>query len=231
MFIFFRYKNIGGGLSYTRSMSMNTTLYAVRHGETEWNAIEKQQGHLDSPLTDNGIKQAQCLADGLAKKNIDILFSSDLGRALQTAEIIARRLSLDIHTDSRLRERHLGILQGLTRKEFEKRYPQDTQQFNSNNPDYILPGGESSLQVFDRCIECAEEAARNNAGKNILIVGHGGVLKSFFHKATNTPLTEQRRYSLFNASINAFSISDGEWRLDTWGEIAHLQDMKALDDN
>jgi 2,3-bisphosphoglycerate-dependent phosphoglycerate mutase len=210
---------------------MNTILYAVRHGETEWNSVEKQQGHLNSPLTENGIRQAQLLADGLAKKNIDILFSSDLGRALQTAEIIAKRLSLDIYTDSRLRERHLGIMQSLTRKEFEERYPAEALKFNSNDPDYVLPGGESSRQLFNRCIECAEEIAGNNAGKNVLMVGHGGVLKSFFHKATNTPLAEPRLYSLFNASINSFSISNGQWRLDTWGEIAHLQDMKALDDN
>jgi 2,3-bisphosphoglycerate-dependent phosphoglycerate mutase len=209
---------------------MNAVLYAVRHGETEWNSVEKQQGHLDSPLTENGIRQAQFLADGLAKKNIDILFSSDLGRAMQTAEIIGERLSLRIHTDMRLRERHFGIMQSLTRKEFEERFPAEARKLHSNDPDYVLPGGESARQLFNRCIECAEELAGNHAGKNILIVGHGGVLKSFFHKATNLSLAEPRRYSLFNASINSFSISNGQWRLDTWGEIAHLQNMRTLDD-
>lgn len=71
----------------------------------------------------------------------------------------------------------------------------------------------------------------HNIGKNILIVAHGGVLSSFFYRATNTPLTESRHFSLFNASINSFSISDGKWRLDTWGEIAHLKDITTLDDN
>jgi len=210
---------------------MHTVLYAVRHGETEWNLVEKQQGHLDSPLSATGIKQAQFLADGLAKKSIDVLFSSDLGRALQTAEIIARRLSLEVHKNARLRERHLGILQALTRKEFVERYPIEAVLYDSNNPDYVLPQGESTRQLFNRCIQCAEDIARENAGKNVLIVAHGGVLRSFFHKATNTPLMEPRRFSLFNAAINSFSISDGQWRLDTWGEIAHLQDIQALDDN
>jgi probable phosphoglycerate mutase len=209
---------------------MNTVLYAVRHGETEWNLIERQQGHLDSPLTGKGIQQAQLLANGLAKKNIDILYSSDLGRTLQTAEVIAKRLLLDIHTDSRLRERHLGILQGLTKNEFERRYPEEATRFDSDDPDYVLPGGESLRQCFIRCIECAEEIARDNGGKNILIVGHGGVLRSFFHKAANTPLGGPRRFSLYNASINSFSLSNGQWRLDTWGEIAHLETMKVLDD-
>jgi len=210
---------------------MKTIIFAVRHGETEWNLIEKQQGHLDSPLTDNGIKQAQLLADGLVNKNIEIMFSSDLGRALQTADIIAKKLSLDILPDSRLRERHLGIMQELTKKEFAEKYPGESAQFNTDAPDYILPRGESARQRYNRCIECVEDLARRNAGKRILIVGHGGVLSSFFYKATNTPLTEPRRFSLFNASINSFSISDGQWRLDTWGEIAHLKDLRALDDN
>jgi 2,3-bisphosphoglycerate-dependent phosphoglycerate mutase len=209
---------------------MNTILYAVRHSETEWNLMGRQQGHLDSPLTALGIRQAQLLAGGLAKKSIDILFSSDLGRALQTAEIIAGRLSLDIHTDARLRESHLGIMQGLTREEFEERYPEEASRFNAREPEYVLPGGESIGQLFRRHIDCAEEIVRDNAGKNILIVGHGGVLRSFFHKATNTPLGGPRRFSLYNASINAFLISGAEWKLATWGEIAHLRDLKSLDD-
>ena len=210
---------------------MKTIIFAVRHGETEWNLLGKQPRHLDSPLTDDGIRQAHLLAEGLVGKNIDILFSSDLGRALQTADIIAKRLSLDIHVDSRLRERHLGITQTLTKEEFAEKYPEEAAQFNTEDPDYILPGGESARQRFNRCIDCAEDLARSNADKRILIVGHGGVLNSLFYKATNTPRTEPRRFSLFNASINSFCISDGQWRLDTWGEIAHLKDMRVLDDN
>ena len=212
-------------------MEMNTPtiLFAVRHGETEWNLVEKQQGQLDSPLTDLGIKQAQSLAKGLVPKKIDVLYSSDLGRALQTAEIIAKKLSLDIHTDTRLREWHLGSLQGLTIKEFAKKFPQEAAQFNPGNPDYILPGGESAAQRYNRCINCTEDIAMREAGKRILLVTHGGILNSFLYKSLNIPLTEPRRFSLFNASINAFSITNGQWRLDTWGEIGHLKDMRVLD--
>jgi len=211
---------------------MTTVLFAVRHGETEWNLVEKQQGHLDSPLTDRGIRQAGFLADALVNRHIDILFSSDLGRALQTAEIIAEKLSLPVHPDSRLRERHLGIMQGLTGREFAGRYPDEALRFSSGDPDYVLPGGgESARQLFDRCIQCAEDLALRHAGKIILIVGHGGTLSSFFRKATSTPLGGPRRFSLFNACINSFGISNGQWRLDTWGEIGHLKDLNALDDN
>jgi 2,3-bisphosphoglycerate-dependent phosphoglycerate mutase len=209
---------------------MPTRVYVVRHGETEWNASGRQQGHLDSPLTALGISQAHLLAKGLAKKKIDILYSSDMGRAVQTAEIIAATLSLPVHTEARLRERNLGILQGLTREEFEARYPEVARLFDARDPDYVLPEGESLRRSFDRCVACAEEIAAKNAGRNVLIVAHGGVLRGFFHKATDAPMAGPRRYSLFNASLNTFRISEREWSLDTWGEIAHLADTEALDD-
>ena len=209
---------------------MTAQIYAIRHGETEWNSLGRQQGHLDSPLTPNGVRQANLLAGGLLPKRIEILYSSDLGRALQTAEIIAKTLSLNVCTDSRLRERHLGILQGLTMQQFEELYPAEYELFSSNDPDYILPGGESARQCFERCVAYAEGLATENNGKNILIVGHGGVLKSFFHKTIGTSLRMPRRFSLFNGSINSFRVSNGHWMLDTWGEIAHLHNGQALDD-
>ena len=124
---------------------MNTNLFAVRHGETQWNVIGKQQGHLNSPLTDTGIKQAQGLAEGLSEKNIDVIYSSDLGRALQTTEIIATTLRLEIHQDPRLRERHLGSMQGLTPKEFAHQFSQDAAQFDSGDPDAALRFNALSL--------------------------------------------------------------------------------------
>ncbi len=213
------------------SLPKPTILFAVRHGETQWNLCGKQQGHLDSPLTELGVEQAQAIALDLSQRNIDILYSSDLGRAIQTANIIAERLSVQMNTDDRLRERHLGLMQGLTKSEFANKFPKESSKFNSGDPDYVLPGGESASQRYTRCIECVEDLAAQHAGKRLLIVAHGGALNSFFHKALNLPLTEPRRFSLFNASINAFSITKGTWRLDTWGQIAHLRALKTLDDN
>jgi len=210
---------------------MSTHLIAVRHGETEWNTDGRHQGQLDSPLTIRGVRQAECLADGLADRRIDVLCSSDLGRALHTAEIIAKKLSLEIHTDPRVRERHHGIVQGLTRKEFADRYPDEAPRFFTHDPDYVLPGGESVRQLYDRSVQCAEDLVLRYPGKNVLIVGHGGVMSCYFRKATSIPLGEPRRFSLFNAAINAFSISDGRWHLETWGEIAHLKQLDALDDD
>jgi 2,3-bisphosphoglycerate-dependent phosphoglycerate mutase len=212
-------------------VSKTTLIYAVRHGETEWNLVGKQQGHWDSPLTPAGLEQAHALARGLTERGIEVIYASDLGRALRTAEIIACRLGLDVSIDPRLRERNLGAMQGLTKVEFVERYPQEMAAFNSGDPEYILPGGESTRQRYDRCVHCAEDLAARHPGARILIVAHGGVLDSFIHRALHIPLDVPRRFSLFNGSINSFSITDGQWRLDTWGELGHLGETRSLDDN
>lgn len=93
----------------------STIFYVVRHGETKWNLVGKQQGHLDSPLTTEGMRQSKAIAEGLADKDIEFIYSSGLGRALKTAEHIGTHLDLPVQVDKRLSERNLGILQGLTR--------------------------------------------------------------------------------------------------------------------
>lgn len=208
-----------------------TTLFAVRHGETEWNLSGKQQGHLDSALTERGVRQAHALAEGLAGRGGEFVYSSDLGRALRTAEIIAVRLGLPVETDERLRERHLGSLQGLTKEEFRRRRPDEWAGFDSGDPDYCFPGGESARQRYERTVGCVEELARRHRGRTVLVVAHGGVLNGLFYRAVGLPLSEPRRFSLFNAAINRFMIAGGDWRLDTWGDVAHLGAMSTLDDN
>lgn len=213
---------------------MNTTIIAVRHGETEWNRVEKQQGHLNSDLTDLGIRQAKALAEGINDYKIDFFYSSDLGRAIQTASIISQRIGKDFITDDRLRERNLGILQGLTKKEFEKEYPDESAKLKSNDPDYRIPGGESIRDRYVRSVNCIEDLSRKCNGKTILIVAHGGVLMSFMQKALTIPLTQKRSYSLFNGSINMFTLSENsDWRLEVWGDVSHLKTkgLVYLDDN
>jgi len=201
----------------------------VRHGETEWNLTGTQQGHLDSPLTEWGVRQAEALAKGLAGRGIEFIYSSDLGRALRTAEIIGVRLGLRVQTDERLRERHLGALQGITKEEFRRRYPEECARFDSHDPDHCLPGGESARERYERSIACAEDLAGRHSGSTVLLVTHGGILSSFFYKSVGIPLRMPRGFSLFNAAINRFSISGSTWRLDTWGDLSHLGGMSVLD--
>ncbi len=207
-----------------------TLVYVVRHGETEWNLIGRQQGQLDSPLTNCGSQQAYALAQGLKGRNIEDIYSSDLGRALKTAEIIGNTLKLSIKTDERLRERNLGTLQGLTKKEWQTKFPQEWEHFDSGDPDYCFPGGESARQRYDRAITCVENLVKQHVGQTILLVTHGGILNSLFYRAVNLSLSAPRKFSSCNATINSFSIHNECWRLDTWGENYHLHGIKIQGD-
>lgn len=205
-----------------------TTVYAIRHGETEWNIEGKQQGHLDSPLTENGIKQAHAIADALAGFGIEQIYSSDLGRAAQTAEIISCKLNIAAGFDQRLRERNLGSLQGMTKSEYQKKFPKNYSAFHTEDPDYVIPGGESARCQYKRCTDGCTELAMRHPGGKILIVTHGGVLTSLFYCTFGIPLEKPRRFSLFNAAINCFSVIDHKWYLSTWGDISHLNGMNVL---
>jgi len=205
-------------------------LVAIRHGETVWNTQGLQQGQLNSDLTDLGRAQATAIADRLTGEPFDGLYSSDLGRAVETADIVAGPVGLDVVTDPRLRERNLGILQGISLRQFEQERPQEYTRFRSGDPDYVIPSGESARQRHERCVACATELAKRHAGRRILIVTHGGILDSFFRHALKLPLTVPRRFSLFNASINSFTVTDDRWRLKSWGHVEHLEGLGTMDD-
>ncbi len=207
-----------------------TTIIAIRHGETEWNRIGKQQGHLDSGLTALGLEQARMAAALLSRKSCDIIYCSCLGRAVATAEIIARETGLEMVRDRGLNERNLGMLQGLTLKEFGASHPWEHERFVSGDPDYVIPGGESVRQRYERTVRSAARIASVNAGKKIIMVMHGGNLDSLFRHTLGIPLERPRNFSLLNASINTFEVEDETWKLIAWGDVSHLREIGALDD-
>ncbi|MGE5559132.1 MAG: histidine phosphatase family protein [Bacillota bacterium] len=211
-------------------MPDTTFITVIRHGETAWNKEAKCQGHLDSPLTRLGVIQAKAVAKQLSGAHFDALYSSDLGRAMQTAEIIAHKLNLQIIADARLRERNLGIIQGLSWDEFREKFPEEAAAYRSGGPDYVIPGGESIRQRYERAVEFFENVAARHPGGKIIVVTHGGIVESIFRRVLNIPLDMKRNFSLFNAGLNIFSVAGGVWRLETWGEIGRLKDIPALDD-
>ncbi len=207
---------------------MDTDLLAIRHGETAWNNEGRFQGHLNSALNEEGLAQAQALGRRLALERFDLLLSSDLGRALQTASAVAMCTGHEIVVEPRLRERQMGIFQSLTAAEVEARFPDDYARFRSGDPDYAIPGGESMRQLQERSVACFSELAERYAGLTLVIISHGGVLAMLYRHATAMPLDAPRDFSLHNAGINRFRHAQGVWQLQHWGDIAHLE--RALDD-
>lgn len=116
-------------------------LLFVRHGETESNVEHRYMGQDDSPLTPMGIAQAEAVAKRLAKKPVDAIYSSDLGRAAKTSEIISRGCGLQVTQDRRLRERHAGLLQGELETDARVKHAQIFAELERMGPEYVFPGG------------------------------------------------------------------------------------------
>ena len=201
----------------------DTHLIAIRHGETEWNREGRFQGHLNSALNQEGLEQAAALGERLAEERFDLLLSSDLGRALQTASAIAMRTGHEIVVEPRLRERRMGIFQGLTPDEAQARYPEDYARFRSHDPDYVIPEGESLRQLFQRSVACLTELAVRHQGRTLATVTHGGVLAMLYRHAMAMPLEAPRDFTLHNTGVNRFRHRLGAWQLQSWGDIVHLE--------
>ncbi len=207
-----------------------TLITVVRHAETEWNVAMRLQGIQDSALTPKGIKQSELVAETLSNQEFDVLISSDLGRAVKTAEIIAAKTNLSIIMDTSLRERNFGIMEGLTREEISEKYPDALSSYYKRKATYEVENGES-LNVFNnRVTKGLTSIVNSNEGKRILIVSHGGVLDCIIRMVFNYPLSVSRNFSIYNTSINVFSVIDSKWTLEQWGIINHLKAMEKLNE-
>ena len=159
-------------------MPETRTLVLLRHGETDWNAEERAQGHADVALNRVGHAQAEVVARALADLEPSRLWSSDLSRAMQTAEHIADVTGLSIEPDPRLREYDLGLRSGLTRLEFAGRFPREYAAWLANDPSHLVPGEEPSAHVHARVVPALRDCLGALAsGQTGVVVLHGGCLK------------------------------------------------------
>jgi broad specificity phosphatase PhoE len=149
-----------------------------RHGQTEWNVLEKAQGHADIPLDGTGRIQAKQAARLLARFEPDFIWSSDLERARHTAAELAALTGLEPVLDKRLREYHVGIRQGTTFAEFRQQHPDIYEKFFTEE-NYRVPGAELPSEVNERMKSVMQEAAAElNGGGTGILVGHGAALRS-----------------------------------------------------
>ena len=154
------------------------TLVLLRHGETDWNAQERAQGHADVPLNAVGRAQAETVAPVLAAFGPARLWSSDLARAMQTAECVASTSALTIEPDARLREYDVGKRSGLTLAEFPARYPDEYAAWVAEDPSRRVPGEESTEEVRDRILPALHDClAALEPGETGIVVLHGACLK------------------------------------------------------
>ena len=208
-----------------------TTIMLVRHGETAWNVEGRIQGHLDIPLNDVGLAQADAVGRRLRPQSFDAIYSSDLIRAFRTASPVVANPETDLSREPRLRERNLGVLQGLTGPEAKASLPAAWDVFKSRDPELPLEAGESLGEFVRRAVSFVDEMVARHAGQRILLVTHGGVLDAAYRHATGMPLSATRDFPILNASINVISHDGRRWALQSWGDVSHLPQELAMDDS
>ena len=207
---------------------MTTRLCIVRHGETAWNAEHRVQGQLDIPLNDIGMKQAQAVGAALQGEHFDVIYSSDLVRARQTAAPIAGSLALPVSLDMALRERHYGIFERLTYAEVKTRYPEDYARFEAREPDYAFRTGESLKDFSARSIAVVSKIVQSHLDESILVFTHGGVLDKLYRFVTGLPISAERDFGIPNAGLNRIELTPAGWQIRSWADVSHLE--RPLDD-
>ncbi|HEY1610782.1 MAG TPA: histidine phosphatase family protein [Paraburkholderia sp.] len=217
---------------------MTTQILFIRHGETDWNRGKRIQGHLDIPLAQSGVEQAQRLGlrfaeaarDGL---RLDAIYSSDLMRARQTAQPVADALGLPVLPVPGLRERSYGLFQGLDVDGIAERFAREYAQWQTRDPEFEPPEGESHVEFYHRVLHALEPVIAAYPDGRVVCVTHGGVLDCVYRFARGIALDVRRDWPILNASVNVVDFdSDGyvtQGNIVTWADVSHL-DGESSDD-
>lgn len=210
---------------------MSTEILLIRHGETIWNTKKLIQGQLDSPLTDNGIHQSNLLSQRMKKINPDIIYTSDLKRAIHTANIINQYMNKNIIEISGVRERNWGVFQGADWKKIKKFFPTQYKYYRNDSKNYVIPNGESYNQVTKRTLESLVDIIENHKNQKVVIVTHGGVISPLIRSLLNIPYETHRKFIISNTSITKLIYNDFGFSIVSIGDIAHLEgEEKILDE-
>lgn len=202
--------------------SISTRICIVRHGETDWNVEKRIQGHTDVPLNATGRAQALAMAYNASHHQFSVLYSSDLGRAMETALALGQREGLEVRSLPQLRERHYGIFQGITAAEGAELYPAAYRHYIARDPTYDFETGESLLGFAARVWEGLDWMVRHHAGETLCAVSHGGVLDILYRQATGRPLETPRDFVIPNCALNWFRFDAHGWHLEQWADRHHL---------
>lgn len=192
---------------------MKTILYLVRHGETDWNAARRIQGHSDIELNERGIMQAKQVGEHFRSKTIHAVYSSDLTRARHTAVQIARHFSFDVATHASLRERSYGDWEGLTYEEIRSRFA---------NQDEASCRIETFEAMQQRAVQTLTQLAAAHPNEAIVVVSHGGLINSFLHHVTGG-LQGPGITKIDNTGICVFRYCEQRWEVLQINNTDHLQ--------
>ena len=232
-------------------------IYIVRHGETEWNAEGRIQGHTDIGLSDRGREQARFTARRLAEVPFAVAYSSDMSRTRDTARIILGEGDIPLHSVPELREYHKGVFEGLTVQQYRQRYPEQYRASLVNDPDFAPTGGETIRQSTARLTEFvaglglvpgigpgsgsesdSASASASDSGSDsglkseglrpeddVLIVGHGGSLRSCIVALLQLPLEANWKFVMQNCALSVIHTYPDNAVLHLYNDTSHLNGL------
>jgi broad specificity phosphatase PhoE len=207
-------------------MTNTTTIYIVRHGQTEWNVEHRLQGHQDSPLTELGVQQAEWLGESIQNERIDVIYTSSSPRASRTAEIIRGARQIEIIENDRLKELNLGIWEGKRQEEVKQLYPEQFQYFWEDPEKFAVEGSETFQEVAKRAVEQLLELIRLYRNKSMLIVTHTVVVKllmAYFEERAMEKLWDLPY--IHPTCLCKIEMEEDEVKIVLHGDISHMKEL------
>ena len=198
------------------------TIYIVRHGETKWNAEGRIQGHTDIELSDRGREQARAVARRLSGTHFDVAYSSDMSRTRDTALTILGERVTPLNSVPELREYNKGVFEGLTPEQFREKYPHLFEASLVNDPDFAPPGGETIRQCQARLSGFIRTLKSSHPEGSILIVGHGGSLRSGIVAMLDLPLEANWKFVMHNCALSIIRTYEDNAVMHLYNDTSHL---------
>lgn len=201
-----------------------TKLYLLRHGQSEWNVLNKVQGQKNTALTEKGIEQAHKAAERLAKEKIDIIYSSDLKRACDTAKIVGKKLNLEVKELCGIREIGFGVWEGLDLDTIQRDHEIHYKCWRTEPHRLKLEGGETLQIVQDRALKDVNKMVEENPGKNILIVSHGTAIKTLILGLLDIDISKYSKITIGNTGLSIIEFREFSPVLQVLNDTNHVRE-------
>ena len=210
---------------------MANTFYIVRHGQTNWNILGKTQGHGNSDLTAKGIEQATELAESIVNYPINYIYSSDLGRAVQTAQILGDKLNIKVEETEALREMGFGEWEGLLIDEIKTNYANVYTTWRNEPHLAQIPGGETLHLIKDRVDSFIQSLNEKYDNKHILLVTHSVTVRVMLLAFLNSGMENIYRIKQDNTALNIVEYRDYGPVVIKMNDTSHIKDNQKINNS
>lgn len=201
-----------------------TTLYLLRHGQSEWNILNKVQGQEDTELTEIGIEQANKAAERLKYENIDIIYSSDLKRAYNTAEIVGDKLDLEVNKLNGIREINFGVWQGLDLDTIKKEHGEDYKLWRTEPHKLNIENAENLQTLKERVIGDVQKLISENPNKKILLVSHGAAIKALILGILDIDISKYNKITIGNVGLSIIEFREFSPVIKVLNDTNHVRE-------